>query len=260
MLAWQQLQCEPKVNSRDKLREALEQYIIDTFTYIYIVKNFINCTNWIDNRNAEFDKMTNIQEKMKELNMSVPPLKGSKTKGKQLLSVVKNHIRPGRVKRDQAALQKELEAVLKQTHSGLKDLECFLDAVEKLAVTSGQVFQENTQVYYLSNGADLESVQDIISAAQNTCSVVLTFKQDNEVIFSPKLKNVEVLLFQLHLYVTKVQEMCDRFNDSSVKDFSLKEPVVDTEDLSEDAVDTVFSHINEVNNIRSEYLVLFFQK
>lgn len=86
----------------------------------------------------------------------------------------------------------------------MKELEEFLDAVEKLVVTSVQVFQ-------LSEGADLGSVKNIIVAAQSICPVLLTFKQDTGAFFNPKLENVEVLPFQLEQYMKNVQEICDKF-------------------------------------------------
>ncbi|CAB1452234.1 unnamed protein product [Pleuronectes platessa] len=85
-----------------------------------------------------------------------------------------------------ATLQEELDAVLKDTLVGLAKLECFLDAVEKLAVTSLLVFTENQ------------------------------FKRDAKVFFLPRLQNVEVLSYELDKYIRTTQTICETFGKSSV--------------------------------------------
>ena len=77
--------------------------------------------------------------------------------------------------------QKTLATVLKNTLEGVEKLTCFLDAVEKLAVTSLQVFMGGEEVVKLSLGFSLESVKDIILAAQLVCPLLLHFKRDAEV-------------------------------------------------------------------------------
>uniref|UniRef100_A0A3B5AV75 Si:ch73-233k15.2 n=1 Tax=Stegastes partitus TaxID=144197 RepID=A0A3B5AV75_9TELE len=84
-------------------------------------------------------------------------------------------------------LEKELDEVLKDTLGGLEKLHCFLDAVEKLAVTSLHVFMEN-QVFHLPKEISCEYVQVVIGAARLICHVLLEFKRDAHVFFRPKIR------------------------------------------------------------------------
>uniref|UniRef100_A0A3B3ZDM5 Uncharacterized protein n=1 Tax=Periophthalmus magnuspinnatus TaxID=409849 RepID=A0A3B3ZDM5_9GOBI len=81
-------------------------------------------------------------------------------------------------------LQEELSASLKTSLMGLQTLDVFLDAVERLAVTSVQVFQEENPVLLLPEGGDLGTVQDIITAAKNICPLLVEFKRDNKEFFN----------------------------------------------------------------------------
>ncbi|GLD48927.1 uncharacterized protein AKAME5_000281300 [Lates japonicus] len=110
-----------------------------------------------------------------------------------------------------AKLQKELAALLKKnTLGGLEKLDCFLDAVEKLAVTSLHVFPEN-QVLHLPEGINLEQVEVVISAARLICPLLLEFKRDAQVFFLPKLQIVKVLSYQLAKYIQTTQTICGKF-------------------------------------------------
>ncbi|KAK2893459.1 hypothetical protein Q8A73_015943 [Channa argus] len=105
-------------------------------------------------------------------------------------------------------LEKELAGVLKDTLGGLEKLDCFLDAVEKLAVTSLHVFVEN-QVLHVPEEINLEHVQVVITAARLICPQLLEFKRDAKVLFFPRLQNVEVLSFQLDKYIQTTKKICE---------------------------------------------------
>ncbi|KAI3359504.1 hypothetical protein L3Q82_013901 [Scortum barcoo] len=96
------------------------------------------------------------------------------------------------------------------TLGGLEELDYFLDAVEKLAVTSLHVFMEN-QVLNLPKEINLELVQVVIVVARLVCPLLLEFKRDAKVFFLPKLQNVEVLSYQLDRYIQTTQEICENF-------------------------------------------------
>ena len=104
--------------------------------------------------------------------------------------------------------QKTLATVLKNTLEGVEKLTCFLDAVEKLAVTSLQVFMGGEEVVKLSLGFSLESVKDIISAARLVCPLLLHFKRDAEVFFTPSLHNVAVFAAELDKYIRTTKIIC----------------------------------------------------
>ncbi|XP_032392950.1 uncharacterized protein apol isoform X2 [Etheostoma spectabile] len=153
-----------------------------------------------------------------------------------------------------AELEKELAGVLKDTLRGLQKLDCFLDALENLAVTSLHVFIEENQVLRLPEGISPEHVQIVITAARIICFFLLEFKSDTSVLFLPKLQNVEVLAHQLDSYMKVTQKICEKLEKSSFSDFCLEmndESLVDLEvDLSEDDIQRMLHHINQLDEIR----------
>ena len=100
--------------------------------------------------------------------------------------------------------------MLRTTLGGLEKLDCFLAAVEKLAVTSLHVFKEN-QVLDLSKEINLEQVQVVIIASRLLCPLLLVFKRDAKVFFLPKLQNVEVLARQLDRYIQTTKTIFKMF-------------------------------------------------
>lgn len=104
-------------------------------------------------------------------------------------------------------LEKTLAEVLNGTLEGLEKLDSFLDALEKLAVTSLQVFTEN-QIIYLPEKISFDDVQAVISTAQQICPLILEFKRDAKSFFLPDRHNVEVLAFQLQDYIDTANRIC----------------------------------------------------
>ena len=102
-------------------------------------------------------------------------------------------------------LEKELGAVLQDTLEGLKKLHNFLDAVEKLAVTSLFVFMDKS---YLLEGVNAEAVRSVISAARMVSPLLIHFKRDDGEFFLPRMGNVDVLAFQLDKYIRITQQLC----------------------------------------------------
>ncbi|CAM9287817.1 unnamed protein product [Lampetra planeri] len=152
-----------------------------------------------------------------------------------------------------AELEKELAAVVKDTLQGLKKLDSFLDAVERLAVTSPFVFKDDNQVFKLPTGISFADVQVAITAAQQVCPYIIEFKRDAEVFFLPKLPNLEVLAHQLDRYIQIAQQMCEKFMKSEFCQNETLETVVDIEaGLSEDHIQKLLSHIRRCDVIRKD--------
>ncbi|KAG8006502.1 Apolipoprotein L3, partial [Nibea albiflora] len=150
--------------------------------------------------------------------------------------------------------QDNLAAVLKDTMSGMEELDVFLDAVEKLAVTSRHVFMEN-QVIRLPEEIRPEQVQVVIIAARLICPLLLEFKRDPSAFFLPRLQNVEVLSYQLDKYIQTTQKICEIIEKSHVRDLCLKmkETLVSLDgDLSEDDTKRMLCHINRLAEIRMD--------
>ena len=97
---------------------------------------------------------------------------------------------------------------LATTRKGMKELTNFLDAVEKLAVTSLQVFTGEGEVVQLSLGISLGSVKDVISAARLVCPLLLRFKRDAEVFFQPSIHNLAIFEAELNTYIDTMGIIC----------------------------------------------------
>ena len=169
---------------RKELQQVLCRYVTDTLIYIDTVRGFCeDVSKWGLGRETELKIIIDIKER------------------------VDNHVSKSG---SHATLQEELDAVLKDTLVGLAKLEYFLDAVEKLAVTSLHVFTEN-QTLCLPKGITLDCVQVVITVARLICPLLLEFKRDAQVFFLPRLQNVEVLSYELDKYIRTTQKICETF-------------------------------------------------
>ncbi|XP_078808013.1 uncharacterized protein LOC111947732 isoform X10 [Oryzias latipes] len=178
--------------------------------------------------------------------------------------------RADKVKVKQSAeLQKELEEVLMDTLGGLETLQCFLDAIEKLAVSSVHVFMEN-QLIQLPENIGFDYVQVVINTAKLICPLLLEFKRDASVFFLPKMQNAEVLAYQLDRYIQTTKKMCEKMEKSvfhsCLNDGCLTETEVVVKldvDLSEFNMQRMLDHINQLKDIRMDLdfrMVFLFQE
>ena len=154
---------------------SLQQYVSETLTYIDAVHNFCGektARHWRLERDKELSTLKNIPKLEKDVQ------------------------------------QKTLGTGLATTRKGVKELSNFLDAVEKLAVTSLQVFTGEGEVVQLSLGISLGSVKDVISAARLVCPLLLRFKRDAEVFFQPSLHNLAIFEAELNTYIVTMGIIC----------------------------------------------------
>ncbi|XP_027141439.1 uncharacterized protein LOC104938819 [Larimichthys crocea] len=241
---------------RKKLQEALCSYTTDTLIYIDTVRRFCErSSKWMIGRKSELNLLRDIKERANQINLNIDHVTKSENKGAAFLEYMKSKVTADSRR---AKLQKELAAVLWYTLANLEKLDRFLDAVEKLAVTSLHVFTEENQVLHLPEGISPEQVQVVIAAARLICPLLLEFKRDANVFFLPRLQNVEVLSYQLDKYIQTTQKICDKLEKSSFCDFGLKmvmNAVVDLDvDLSEDDIKRMLQHIKQLNDISSQTL------
>ncbi|XP_044037297.1 uncharacterized protein LOC122868917 [Siniperca chuatsi] len=237
--------------ARKELQEALCCYTADTLSHIDTVRGFIKeHSAWMLGRETELLVINDIKDRADKTNHA----KKAKSKGNTMWKYMKDRATQMTAGSRHAELEKKLAAVLKDTLGGLETLEYFLDAVEKLAVTSLHVFMEENQVLRLPKGISLEHVQVVITAARLICPFLLEFRRDASVFFLPKLQNVEVLSYQLDKYIQTTQKICEKLEKSSFSDFSLKmnkETLVNLDvDFSEDDVQRMLHHINQLDEIR----------
>uniref|UniRef100_A0A674N6F6 Apolipoprotein L n=1 Tax=Takifugu rubripes TaxID=31033 RepID=A0A674N6F6_TAKRU len=208
------------LSSRKNLQAVLGRYATNTLKHINTVKSFSNrISRWILGRGMEIEMMLDIKERAK--------------------------------KEKFAALEEELAEVLKATLNGLMELNDFLDGLEKLAFTSLHIFRENNNMLHLPPGISLDLVQDIITAAQQTCPLRLMFMLDTDDFFVPQLQNLEVLCFQLNKYMIISQLMCDKMEKSDWRPPRSTETNVELPvDLSEDHIQEMLTHIKQLHSIR----------
>ncbi|CAB1452232.1 unnamed protein product [Pleuronectes platessa] len=236
--------------TRKELQQVLCRYVTDTLIYIDTVRGFCeDVSEWGLCRDTELYMMIDIKERVDTIDLNFDHVSKSEQKGKASWEYLKSKTQVTAASRREK-LQEELDAVLKDTLVGLAKLEHFLDAVEKLAVTSLHVFTEN-QTLCLPKGITLDCVQVVITLARRICPVLLEFKRDAKVFFLPRLQNLEVLSYELDKYIRTTQKICKMFGKS---DFHLKmktETVVNFDvDLSEDEMLRMLDHINQLDEIR----------
>ncbi|XP_033999179.1 uncharacterized protein LOC117492870 isoform X2 [Trematomus bernacchii] len=255
--------------ARKDLQEALCCYTADTLIDIDTVKEFCRkSSKWILKREKEVDMMIDIKTRADYIDLCIGHVTKSQTKGKAFLEYMKSKVTlQGTADSRRAELEKELAALLKSTLEGLGELDCFLDAVENLAVTSLPLFMEENQVLHLPGGISPVMVQLVIIAARMHCPHLIEFKRDADAFFCPKLQNVEVLAYQLDKYIRTTENICEKLEKSSFCEFRLKmndDTLVDLAvDLSEDDTQRMLHHINQLEELRmnqSFRMVFLFQE
>ncbi|XP_028310052.1 uncharacterized protein LOC114467805 isoform X1 [Gouania willdenowi] len=249
---------------RKKLPNALCRYTTDTLSYILTVKSFCeNSSKWMLWRETELDLMMDIKDRMDQ----ITKVTDAKNKGQAFLKHMKNMFTPAAsVVNQYAELEKELSEVLRDTLDGLNKLDCFLDAVEKLAVTSLHVFMEN-EMLCLPVDVTLSDIQVVLLATASISPLLLEFKKENEEFFLPKLKNLEVIAYRLDKYIQTIETICEKLEKSCSCDFGLKKTNIIKvnvhKGLSKDYIQKMLDHINLLDEIRMDQhfrMVFLFQQ
>lgn len=198
------------LSHRKELQGALSRYTTDTLAYIDTVRAFCKrISKWMLWRETELHMMMDIKDRADKIDQNISHVFKSEKKGEAFLKYMKSMVTKGTADSRRAELEKELAAVLQDTLGGLEELDGFLEAVEKLAVTSLHVFMEN-EVLHLPKGTSLEHVQVVVAAARRICPLLLEFKRDAAIFFLPRLQNVEVLSYQLDKYIKTTQTVCEK--------------------------------------------------
>ncbi|XP_029945429.1 apolipoprotein L2-like [Salarias fasciatus] len=206
--------------SSEELQVALSGYTKDTLTYIHTVRMFCETSSkWKESRETEVEMLRNIKDTQR------------------------------------AKLESQLTELLKNILQGLQEISPFLEAVEKLASTSLEVFTEN-QLLHLPRHVTLDYAQVMVSSAKAIGPLVLEFKIDMDPFFVPRLQNVEVLAYQLEKYIQTTSSICEKFGKSDFSDFDLEmvgETVVDlSAGLPEEDIQRMLDHINQLVEIRND--------
>lgn len=161
-----------------KLEAKLGEYILDTLRHIETVKMFcVEEPEWTLLRKRELERIRSIKD---QANGQLDP-------------------------------ERELGRVMNNTLDGLEELQPFLDAVEKLAVTSMFVFKNSD---LMPEGVSHENVLLAIATAKSVSSLLIHFKRDANAFFQPSLSNLDVLDFQLDKYIEMTQLMYEKMSKS----------------------------------------------
>eukprot|EP00063_Salmo_salar_P074509 XP_014049344.1 PREDICTED: uncharacterized protein LOC106601559 isoform X2 [Salmo salar] len=257
-------------------RELLGQYISDTLSHIHTVREFCDRhSKWALQRETELEMMRDIKERADRIDLKFDHVRNSATKAKAFGEFVWSGLTQGTADSRREELEKELGAVLKDTLGGLEKLDYFLDAVECLAVTCLLVFEENSFLC-LPQGTSPASVQAVIIAARKSCPLLIHFKRDAKAFFMPNLLNVEVLALQLDRYIQISQQLCkimekglqirqqpeSKLGSISQIMFWKKRndiPVVNLGDVSEESIQNMMDHLNQLSEIRMDpHVILTF--
>ncbi|XP_061568569.1 uncharacterized protein LOC133422566 [Cololabis saira] len=250
-----------------KLQEALSRYITDTLTYIHTVREFCGrFSKWTLRRETELQMMMDIKDRADKISLDLSHFTQSEDKGKAFVEYMGNKFTQFNADSKRKELEEELAAVLKDVLGGLEKLDCFLDVVEKLAVTSLHVFTENDMLN-LPEEISLDHVQAVIAAARRICPLLLEFKRDASVFFLRRLQNADVMAYQLDRYVQTSRKICEKMEKSCFSDFSLKtvqEVAVELRrGLTERNIRQMLDHINQLDDIRMDThfrMVFLFQE
>ncbi|XP_053299916.1 uncharacterized protein LOC128458892 [Pleuronectes platessa] len=236
---------------RKELQQVLCRYVTDTLNDIDTVRGFCeDVSKWGLHRESELNMMIDIKDRFDNINLNFDHVSKSEQKLKTFWEYLKSKLPQWTADNRHAELQEELDAVLKDTLVGLAKLDYFLEAVEKLAVTSLHVFTEN-QTLCLLKGITLDCVQVVITVAGLICPLLLEFKRGAQVFFLPRLQNVEVLSYELDKYIRTTQKICETLGKSDFHSKMATETVVNFEvNLSEDDLQRMLDHINQLAEIR----------
>ncbi|XP_017343489.1 apolipoprotein L3 isoform X2 [Ictalurus punctatus] len=202
---------------KEKLQEQLGEYILDTVKYIETVKEFCEReSKWTLQRKSELRRVKYIKDRADQITLKFDHVQKAEDKAKAFGEYMWSGLTQVTADSRSHELEKELGEVLKKTLEGLEKLQHFLDAVEKLAVTSLFVFKSQR---LMPMGVCAKNVCSVISAARIVSPLLIHFKRNAKKFFLPSLSNVDVLALQLDKYIHVTQQICEKmfFSHHEVK-------------------------------------------
>ncbi|XP_065129945.2 uncharacterized protein [Paramisgurnus dabryanus] len=237
-----------------ELQKLLSEYVVDTLDLIQTVRDFCDSVkNWTLQRETELKSIRDIKDQAYKISLKINHVEHSENKVKAVGEYLWNGLTYF-VKADskRQKLEKKLGDVLKNTFEGLEKLDHFLDALEKLTVTSRNVF---THQRVLPKRESPANVQSVITAARMVSPLLLHFKRNNETFFIPDLNNVDVLTFQLNKYIRITQQICRKMErkSKSVLWPGDEDGCKKDEPLDETSMQKRLDHLNQLSQIRMDH-------
>nr|XP_055050064.1 uncharacterized protein LOC129436154 [Misgurnus anguillicaudatus] len=249
------------MDNREELQKLLSEYVVDTLNLIQTVRDFCDREEkWTLHRETELKSIREIKDQADKISLTINHVERSENKVKAVGEYLWNGLTYFVIADSKChKLEKKLGDVLKNTFEGLEKLDHFLDAVEKLTVTSLNVFTDQSVLPNVENPANVRSV---ITAARMASPLLLHFKRNNKSFFLPDLNNVDVLAFQLDKYIRITQQICRKMkrtsksvlwsgdkhgckNDEPLEMFSLH--------ISETSMQKRLDHLNQLSQIRMDH-------
>ncbi|KAG5832546.1 hypothetical protein ANANG_G00292290 [Anguilla anguilla] len=248
------------VHTREELDQLAAEYTSDTLSCIHTVQDFCDRhSKWLIQRETELEMMRDIIVRAEKINLTSDHFKKSENKLKAFGEFLWSKVSQVTAESRAQELEKELECLLQDTLKGLEKLTLFLEAVEKLAVTSLSFFREENPLCRLPTGTSAAAVRSVIASARRACPLLIHFQRDAGDFFLPSLVNAESLAFQLDKYMRVSQELCEKLQKSSDSISFLgmnygKEKQACKNDpcsnLTNEAIQTMFDHLTHLTNIR----------
>ncbi|KAJ8386107.1 hypothetical protein AAFF_G00177010 [Aldrovandia affinis] len=236
------------IHTWGKLEKLAGDYISDTLSCIHTVQGFCDRhSKWLLQRETELEMMRGIKDRAERLHLTTDHISKSEHKRKAFGEYMWSKATQMTAESRAQELEKELGAVLKDSLEGLEKLTLFLEAVEKLAVTSLLVFREENPLCRLSKETSTAAICSIILATKRACPLLIHFKRDNNDFFLPSLVNVDALIFQLDKYTQVSQELCVKLQKRQmtyVMDVRL--------DFAKETMQNMLDHLNQLTNIRMD--------
>uniref|UniRef100_A0A672HLI7 Uncharacterized LOC115387044 n=1 Tax=Salarias fasciatus TaxID=181472 RepID=A0A672HLI7_SALFA len=233
------------VDSRAYLLVALLGYTKETLIHIHTVRTFCKMSSqWEQARNTEVNKLRNIKDSAEKLEPNFRDFAKYEKKGKAFRQYMKTKFISSSVDTKRTELESELTELLKDVLQGLQEINSFLEAVEKLASTSLEVFTEN-QLLHLPRDVTLNYIQAVVWAAKVVCPLVLEFKMDMDPFFLPRFQNLEVLAYQLEKYIQTT---------STIYPYKKNKIFIPSSNagLPDEDIQRMLDHINQLVEIRND--------
>ncbi|XP_035254597.1 uncharacterized protein LOC118216994 [Anguilla anguilla] len=235
------------VHTREELDQLAAEYTSDTLSCIHSVQEFCDRhSKWLLQRKTELEMMRDIMDRAEKINLTSDHFRKSEKKLKAFGQFLWSKAIQMTAESRAQELEKELECLLQETLEGLEKLTPFLEAVEKLAVTSLSVFREENPLCRLPTGTSAIGVRSVIISARRACPLLIHFQRDAGDFFLPSLVNVDALIFQLEKYVEVSQELCEKLQKREQTFYLMDNKL----DFTEEAMKNKIDHLNLLTSIR----------
>ncbi|KAJ8002002.1 hypothetical protein DPEC_G00175270 [Dallia pectoralis] len=242
---------------RELLRELLSQYILDTLGYVNTVEEFCEThPGWIQQREVEQSKLNRIKDMADRIDLKFGRVLNAEKKSKAIKEFTKDYLTQVTADRRRKELEDEVKAVLENTLKGLGQLEHFMDAMEKLVVTSLSVFADRNPLCALLQERQPASVRAVITSAKMAAPLLIHFKRDASAFFTPCLLNLEVFNVYLENYIHISDQLCQRIELGKTTTFcrekNEKFMIDSVVEVNEKFMPAMFDHLSHLSDIRMD--------